>query len=268
MMAGLLTEYNFKQHVASDIGIDEHYIPATSLKTQENLDNIAQWTDLNKMKINEDKTKYMVFSRSETEVATRLRVNNKTIDRIEETKLVGVWLDTWLDWSKNTKEICKSAYARMTMLTKLRYVGVPTEDLLNIYILYVRSLMEYCSVVWHSTLTVEQSHNIENVQKTCLRVILGDTYTSYDDALKLCGLDRLSKRRQDKCLKFGLKSLIHPVHCDMFPINPQVLTNPYDTRRTEHFQVNFAKTNSYRDSAIPYIQRLLNEYVRNQQKTR
>ena len=32
MMAGLLTEYNFKQHVASDIGIDEHYIPATSLK--------------------------------------------------------------------------------------------------------------------------------------------------------------------------------------------------------------------------------------------
>ena len=44
MMAGLLTEYN--------IGIDEHYIPATSLKTQENLDNIAQWTDLNKMKKN------------------------------------------------------------------------------------------------------------------------------------------------------------------------------------------------------------------------
>ena len=80
MMAGLLTEYNFKLHVASDIGIDEHYIPATSLKTQENLDNIAQWTDLNMMKINEDKTKYMVFSRSETEVATRLAVNSRTID--------------------------------------------------------------------------------------------------------------------------------------------------------------------------------------------
>ena len=64
---------------------------------QRHSDNIAQWTDLNKMKINEDKTRYMVFSRSETEVATRLAVNSRTIDRIEETKLVGVWLDTSLD---------------------------------------------------------------------------------------------------------------------------------------------------------------------------
>jgi hypothetical protein len=76
------------------------------------------------MKLNETKTNYMVFSRSETEIATRMTVNSKTIDRIEEIKLVGVWLTTWLDWDKNTREICKKAYARMTMLTKLKYVGV------------------------------------------------------------------------------------------------------------------------------------------------
>ena len=57
----------------------------------------------------------MVFSRSETEFATRLSLNGKTIDRIEETKLVGVWLTTWLDWDKNCREMCKSAYARMTI---------------------------------------------------------------------------------------------------------------------------------------------------------
>ena len=55
MMAGLLTEYNFKAHVASDIGIDEQYIPAASLETQKNLNYIAQWTENNKMKINENK---------------------------------------------------------------------------------------------------------------------------------------------------------------------------------------------------------------------
>ena len=149
MMTGLLTEYNFKAHVASDIGIDEQYIPASSLATQENLNCIAQWTVDNKMKINETKSNYMVFSRSGTEMATRLTLNGQTIDRIEETKLVGVWVTTWLDWQKNTREICKRAYARMTMLTKLKYVGVPTPDLLDIYILYIRSLLEYCSVVWH-----------------------------------------------------------------------------------------------------------------------
>ena len=83
-----------------------------------------------------------------------------------------------MDWDKNTREICKKVYARLTMLTKLtitkfKYVGVDTEELVHIYILYIRSLLEYCSVVWHSTLTGEQCHNIERVQKLCLKIILG-----------------------------------------------------------------------------------------------
>ena len=198
MLSGLLTEYNFKQHVASDIGIDELYVPASSLKTQSDLNSIADWTNKNIMQLNEEKSSYMVFSRSDTEFATRLSLNGKTLDRIEETKLVGVWLTTWLDWDKNTREICKKAYARMTMLTKLNYVGVPMDDLIQIYILYVRSLLEYCSVVWHSTLTGEQSQNLENVQKLCLKVILGENYSGYENALKFCSLDKLIDRRQTK----------------------------------------------------------------------
>ena len=104
MLAGILTEYNFKQHIASDIGIDELYVPAESLKTQSDLDNIAEWTDQNKMQLNTKKTNYMVFSRSETEFATRLLINGKTVDRVEETKLVGVWLMTWPDWEKFAKK--------------------------------------------------------------------------------------------------------------------------------------------------------------------
>ena len=119
-------------------------------------------------------------------MATRLTLNGQTIDRIEETKLVGVWVTTWLDWQKNTRELCKKAYARMTMLTKLKYVGVPTPDLIEIYILYVRSLLEYCSVVWHSTLTLEQSQEIENVQKICIKVIMGEAYTNYESGLTYC----------------------------------------------------------------------------------
>ena len=35
LLSGLLTEYNFRQHVASDIGINEYYVPATSLRTPQ-----------------------------------------------------------------------------------------------------------------------------------------------------------------------------------------------------------------------------------------
>ena len=130
----------------------------------------------------------MVFSRSDTEFATRLSLNSKTLDRVEAVKLVGVWVDTWLDWERNTSEICKKAYARLTMLTKLKYAGVNTEDLVNVYILFIRSTLEYCSVLWHSTITSDQAQSIERVQKTCLKVILGKEYKDYAYALEYCGL--------------------------------------------------------------------------------
>ena len=264
MLHGLLTEYNFHQHVASDIGIDEYYVPATSLKSQQYIDQISNWTSDNLMQLNPTKSNYMVFSRSNTEFATRLSLDNHTLDRIEEVKLVGVWLTTYLDWEKNTREMKKKAYARLTLLTKLKYVGTSTQDLVDVYSLYIRSILEYCSVVWHSTLTVQQATEIENVQKLCLKVILGSDYNGYDDALEVCGLEKLSVRRDARCLKFGLRSLLHPVHCSLFPVNPSVLTDYHNTPNREHFQVNWAKTESYRMSAVPYIQRLLNDYVKKQ----
>ena len=268
MLSSLLAEYNFNQHVASDIGIDEHFVPSSSLKTQANLQSISEWTDTNLMKLNTDKTSYMIFSRSETEFATRLELKGQTLDRIEETKLVGVWITTWLDWEKNTREMCKRAYARITMLTKLKYVGVDTIDLIHIYILYIRSVVEYCSVVWHSTLTKQQNQNIENIQKLSLKIILGQEYSSYESALECTGLESLSQRRENRCLKFALQSLTHPIHRKMFPVNPQILNNQHATRNTEHFMVNKAKLESYKQSAIPYMQRMLNKYVQKQQTSK
>ena len=234
LLGGLLTDYNFHQHVASDVGIDEHFVPATSLATQQNIDQITDWTAENLMQLNETKSNYMIFSRSSTEFATRLTMNGNTLERTEEVKLVGVWVTTFLDWDKNTRELCKKAFARMTMLTKLRYVGTSMEDLIDVYILYIRSILEYCCVVWHSTLTVQQSTDIENVQKLCLKVILGQDYESYVDALTLCNLERLDIRREARCLKFGLRSLLHPVHSNLFPVNPHVLSTNYTTLRTKN----------------------------------
>ena len=160
----------------------------------------------------------------------------------------------------------KRAYARMTLLTKLKYVGTSTRDLIDVYTLYIRSILEYCSVVWHSTLTVQQSTDIERVQKLCLKVILGADYKGYEEALETCELEKLTERREARCLKFGLKSLLHPVHCNLFPVNPSILSDYNETPNREHFQVNWARTDSYRMSAVPYMQRLLNSYVKQQKK--
>ena len=56
LFGGLLMEYDLKLHVASDIGIEEHYISADKLETQAHLDDISHWTTENKMKLNEKKS--------------------------------------------------------------------------------------------------------------------------------------------------------------------------------------------------------------------
>ena len=93
-------------------------------------------------------------------------------------------------------------------------------------------------------------------------MILGTQYDNYDTALEQTGLEKLSERREHKCLEFGLKSLLHPLHCKKFPVNPEVYTNSHNTRHKEHFVVS----ESYRQSAILCIQRKLNEYVTEQHK--
>ena len=61
----------------------------------------------------------------------------------------------------------------MRMLTKLKYVGTKTKDLIEIYSMFIRSTAEYCSTVFHSNLTERLSNKIESIQKTSLKIILG-----------------------------------------------------------------------------------------------
>ena len=57
-----LSSYNFKEHVASDVGIGQSFIPSANPKSQSDMDKICQWTSTNKMKLNQKKSKVMVFS--------------------------------------------------------------------------------------------------------------------------------------------------------------------------------------------------------------
>ena len=155
--------------------------------------------------------------------------------------------------------MCKKAYIRMNMLTKLRYSGLCIEELVHIYKQYIRTTLEYCSVVYHSSLTDQQSASIERCQAVSLRVILQENFVSYSAALEMTGLSRLSERRLSRCLDFSLKCRKDIHNARFFPLNPN-LSNTLETRGREHFKVNFCRTKKYQDSAIPFCQRLLNQH--------
>ena len=84
------------------------------------------------------------------------------------------------------------------------------EDLLEIYTLYIGSVTEYCLVAFHSSLNGEQSQTLERIQRTCLRIILGDMYMSHVSSLEMCGLQALHFSMIKRCIDFALKSVKHP----------------------------------------------------------
>ena len=249
-LGDLLTDYDFHKHVASDVKIDEKFLPPEQFNMQSNLDKITEWTHSNLMKLNSNKSNYMILSRTHDKFSTRLSLNNKKLEQVSQVKLLGVWISDDMSWAKNTSEVCRKAYSRISMLSKLKYAGVSTEDLLNVYVLFIRSVLEYSCVVWHSRLTCDQSMKIERVQKICLRIILAEMYVSYDAALEMSGLDSLESRREQRCLNFARKCLKNSKHMKLFPENPKGFR--------EKYVVNFAKTETYKKSSIPYMQRLLN----------
>ena len=260
LLSGLLVEYNFHQHVASDVGIGMKYLPAETYNTQDHLNFISNWTDENLMMLNEAKCSYMVFTRTKENFATRLAINNVFLERKSVTKILGVWISEDMSWSRNCQEICVKAYSRLSMITKLKYVGVSREDLLDIYILFIRSVTEYCAVSFHSSLTAQQSDKLEKIQKTCLKVIMGEDYVDYRTALNYFGLQTLSERRLQRCLDFSLKCIKHPKNSRLFPQNSNFSDK---LKSSKPFKVNFARTSTYQDSAIPFCQKLLNKHFGN-----
>ena len=148
-LSGLLIEYNCTEHVPSDVGIHQIFLPTDKHQTQNHLDYISNWSEKNLVELNPEKCSYMVFSRSLEDFVTRLSINDFAIEKINVNKILGVWISEDLSWEMNTKQICRKAYSRMSMLTKLKYVGIRTEDLIEIYILFIRSVTEYCAVAFH-----------------------------------------------------------------------------------------------------------------------
>ena len=174
---------------------------------------------------------------------------------MNETKLLGVYITSDLKWTKNTEMLVIRAYKRMIMLHRLIQFNPPQSDLVTIYKLYIRSILEQSCHVWHYSLTQEDVTDLERVQKVACKVILQENYESYDQALDLLDLETLFNRREKLLLKFGKKCASHPRTSDMFPLSKQC---EYPLRKKEKYVVQKTRTSRLLHSTIPQLQRALN----------
>ena len=86
---------------------------------------------------------------------------------------------------------------------------------------------------------------------------MGKNYQGYSNSLNFLKLDSLHERRKKNALKFAKKSVTNINFSNFFPRHSGDRT--MQTRYPERYVVNKAHTERYRKSAVPFLQRLLNE---------
>ena len=143
----------------------------------------------------------------------------------------------------------------MNILRRLYEFNVPKPQLIQIYILFIRSVTEQSSVVWSSSITEEEDKALERTQKVALRIIYRQEYNSYTHALELSKLQTLAERRQVLLHRFAFKTLKNPKTTNMIRKNKQTKTLRY----TEKFTVDKARTTRLANSSLNAIAHLLNK---------
>ena len=176
---------------------------------------------------------------------------------MEQAKLLGLILTSDLKWNENTNYLVKDANKRMVMLRAASKFTSDKAVLKQIYYSRVRCKLEQSAAVWSSSLTQKNIKDLERVQKSAVRIIIGKSYESYTETLKELDMKRLSERRDLICLKFAKTSLRLDNFKKIFPMQKNI--HDMETRQNERYHVVRSYGKRYAVSAIPSMQKLLNK---------
>ena len=209
---------------------------------QKCLNEIEEWSKVNKMVINVAKTKEMIvnFQRN-THSTPSLSLNYNIIETVSSVKLLGVYISDDLRWNVHVEYIVKKASQRIYFLIVLKRSGVSPEQLVQIYNSIIRSVLEYAAQVWHISLTKKQSDTIEQVQKRVMNLIY--PWLKYTEALQKSKIKTLAGRRRDLCQRFFNNVLKQDNKLN--DLLPEKYSKIYNLRTNYVYQSIQCKTNRF-----------------------
>ena len=225
-------------------------------KVYDQIWKIKDYSENNEMKLNLTKTKFMLFNPTmKFDFIPSLTVDNTDIETVDEMKLLGLTLRNDLSWKSNTKSMVKRAFKKSWAIQRLKRHGANLNDLVDIYVKQVRSILEFGVPVWNSGLTQEEVLDIERVQKAFLHIALKDEYQDYHSALSTANLETLALRRLKLSKKFALKTSKHPKHCKWFS---KAVIRPNTRSDKPVYKMPLCRLTRTRKGPIPYLTNLLN----------
>ena len=182
-----------------------HILPRGANTLQDEIDSVVLLSQERKMLLNPIKTKAMLFNphRIFDFVPILTSTGGDVIEVVEEQKILGNILRSDMKTISNTEYICKCAYRRMWILRRLKSMGCPVPELLDVLQQQVISICEGSVPYWGPMITQAESNMLERCLKTGLHIIYQENYTSFNQVLKLAGIRSLKTRRLELLTRFS-----------------------------------------------------------------
>ena len=125
-----------------------HKYPETLLNTvNAELNCVFKWIQANKLSLNINKTYSMLFSNSVLSLPDHIKINNVTINQVESTKFLGVYIDSKLIWKVHINCLCKLLSRNSGVMNKLKPFVLPHVMLL-LYSTLILPYLNYCILAW------------------------------------------------------------------------------------------------------------------------
>ena len=197
------------------------------------------------------KTKEMVipFSKVARDIPG-IVVNGTTLGRADIVKLLGVQLSNDLSWDPHVEFIVQKAQSRLFCLNMLRRAKMSARDIIAIFCLKIRPILEYAAYVWHPGLTTEQTEAIEAIQKRACGIAI--TGVDYDCATKELALTHLEERRVELCKSF-FEKIQTPTDKLLRILSPIQECIKKTTRKHKKYALPKAHTNRHKSRSVKIL---------------
>ena len=145
------------------------------------LDDVRKWLSANKLKLNPDKTEFILFgSRNvRTKLSNFFPVNilGNLLSPVDAIKNLGVWFDSDFSFSCHVRNTCKASFVHIRDLKRLRGYLIREAALLAANAL-VGSRLDYCNSLFRG-LSALDIRRLQCVQNSLARIVANTTKYSH-----------------------------------------------------------------------------------------
>ena len=218
--------------------------------TNIELNKMYYWLCLSKLSLNVDKSNYILYSTTKIKGNYYLNINNNNVEKVDSTKISGVFIDDRLAWKYHISDACRKISMCIAILNKVEYV-LNTKSMYALYCALILPHLTYCVEVLGNDYKTNLM-SLYLLQKKAIHVVCKNNLLDHTLILfsSLCTLP-LSDLIWLRSAMFMCK-----VYYDLLPLNllEHFLHTPsyHSTRQIKKFYVKYSRTTKKQHS-ITYI---------------